>query len=56
MQTSHHWKILDEMTADGAWPAILRNDADAMKRPDATAPAAGKPLQDQVRSGLGCGG
>jgi hypothetical protein len=54
MQTSHHWKILDEMTADGAWPAVLRDEADAMKPPDGITPKTPRP--DSVRSGLGCGG
>jgi hypothetical protein len=54
MQTSHHWKALDQMQKDGAWPEVLRSYADAM-RGDGRG-LKGDSLLAEVRSGLGCGG
>jgi hypothetical protein len=54
MQTSHRWKVLDEMRKDGAWPEVLVGYADAM-RGDGRG-LTGASLAAEVRFGLGCGG
>lgn len=51
MASSHHWKVLDQMQAEGAWPEIFREMADAM-RGDGT--YFKRPLTDAVQEGLGC--
>jgi hypothetical protein len=53
MQSSHRWKVLDEMRKDGAWPEVLRSFADAM-RGDGRGVKGGS-LLVETRSGLGCG-
>ncbi|MEA2217853.1 MAG: hypothetical protein QOJ35_479 [Solirubrobacteraceae bacterium] len=53
MQTSRRWRILREMAAEGAWSQVLWDYADAM-RGDGT--WFGRPLQREIRGGLGCGG
>jgi hypothetical protein len=58
MQTSHRWKILKEMESQGAWSEVLWERADAM-RDRGSVPEGGSPkrvpLQEEVRSSLGCG-
>jgi hypothetical protein len=51
MQTSHRWKILKEMRAAGAWSEVLWGYADAMR---GNGLWYGRPLEKEVRSGLGC--
>jgi hypothetical protein len=52
MQTSHGWKILDEIESGGAWSEVLRSRADAMRSGGAGVKVA---LEVEVRSSLGCG-
>jgi hypothetical protein len=52
--TSHHWRVLREMQAAGAWPQVFWEYADAAA---ANAPVAGgKPLsiEESYRAALGC--
>jgi hypothetical protein len=54
LTTSHHWRVLQEMQAAGAWPRVFWQYADAAV---AGAPvAAGKPLsvEESYRDALGC--
>jgi hypothetical protein len=53
MQTSHRWKILKEMQPAGAWSQVLWDYADAMRGDGLW---YGRPLDREVRPGLGCRG
>ncbi len=52
MHGSRDWKILGEMNADGDYPEVLWDYADAMRSGDGT--WHGRPLVKEIRSGLGC--
>jgi len=52
MQGSRDWKILGEMKADGDYPEVLWDYADAMRGGDGT--WYGRPLLKEIQSGLGC--
>ncbi len=56
MATSHRWSILIEMSADGAYPEVLWELADAMA-PGGTVPTGGKGVgvRKAYTSSLGCG-
>jgi hypothetical protein len=55
LATSHHWRVLQQMQAEGAWPRVFWEYADAAA---ADAPVmGGKPLpvEESYRDALGCG-
>jgi len=54
MKTSRRWAILREMSAQGAYPEVLWDIADAMVRGGRTLGGKGPPVQDAYRSALGC--
>jgi hypothetical protein len=55
MSTASRWPILNEMAREGAWPQVLISYARAMPSGTVTQDGIGRPLVDEVRSGLGCG-
>jgi DNA-directed RNA polymerase specialized sigma24 family protein len=54
LATSHHWRVLQEMQADGAWPQVFWDHADAAA--DGAPVMGGKPLsvEESYRDALGC--
>ncbi len=54
MATSHDWAILIEMDAEGDWPGVIWEYADAMATNAPIGPGGGFTIGESYRQGLGC--
>ena len=57
VETSHGWKVLNDMNAAGDWPEVVWEYADRLasgKPKVGVGPGGGVPSRSELRSGLGC--